>query len=269
MSKTGFLIKINNPQITQLGLAADMDYYQSMSVAQFVSKGIVACITGVSDANLNVVIDTQITEDSILEKIDEVVAFFQPYKVNWRWVIGPHSKPFALSYYLKQKGFTLLRNSPNMYLDLTQTNLPIIPLKNWEIREMQADDDLTDWFSPIQSVFSKRNRFKTFQTIIAHLPHGPGTTFRHYVGYYRQQPVSSITLFISKRTIAVHNLATLPVFSRRGLGKKLMVYALSEAKKMGFKHCFLESSEKGYRLYRRIGFQVYSVYQNYGVGSVN
>lgn len=262
-----FTQKINNPQIIQLGRAAEIDFYQSMAVDQLSCKGIVAVTLGVAESDLNIVIDTQTKQEGILEKIDAVIAFFQEHRVDWRWVIGPLTRPASLPHYLEQKGFFLQETSPGMYFNLS-TSLPVITLGNWEIREMSSDDDLAEWIEPILEAFPERNHSKKYQMLNARIPHGSGTAFRHYVGYYHQKPVSSVTLFMSNNTVMIHNLATKPAFSHQGFGKKLMVHAMIEAQKMGFKHCFLEASKSGFEIYRRIGFQVYCVYQIYKYSAV-
>jgi ribosomal protein S18 acetylase RimI-like enzyme len=56
-----------------------------------------------------------------------------------------------------------------------------------------------------------------------------------------------------------HNLATKNKFRKSGIGSALTLYMMNEAKKSGFTHGFLDSSDEGFNLYSKLGFKVYCV----------
>lgn len=86
---------------------------------------------------------------------------------------------------------------------------------------------------------------------------------RHFVAYYQNHIAAAGTFFISDHSVMLHNLATKTIFTRKGIGTALTLYMMEQAKKLGFQHCFLDSSEDGFNLYRKIGFKVYSTTQIY------
>jgi len=55
----------------------------------------------------------------------------------------------------------------------------------------------------------------------------------------------------------IHNVATATSFKNRGLGTTLTLHMMETAKRMGFKHCYLDASEMAFNLYKKIGFKVY------------
>ena len=53
----------------------------------------------------------------------------------------------------------------------------------------------------------------------------------------------------------IDDVGTLPEFQGKGYASALMRYVLSEAKKLGARHCFLESSDSGLGVYQKLGFE--------------
>jgi ribosomal protein S18 acetylase RimI-like enzyme len=57
-------------------------------------------------------------------------------------------------------------------------------------------------------------------------------------------------------TIArIDDVGTLPELQGKGYATHLMRYVLSEAKRLGAHHCFLESSDSGFGVYQKLGFE--------------
>ena len=76
--------------------------------------------------------------------------------------------------------------------------------------------------------------------------------------------MSAGTLFIHDDSVMIHNIATKPTYRKRGFGAAITLYAMQEAKRLGKKHCFLDSSPKGLGVYQGLGFKTYCHYQLYG-----
>jgi predicted GNAT family acetyltransferase len=80
--------------------------------------------------------------------------------------------------------------------------------------------------------------------------------YRHFSLYKQEKPIASITLSMHDDNIArIDDVGTLPEFQGKGYAMHLMRYVLSEAKKLGARHCFLESSDSGLRVYQNLGFE--------------
>lgn len=57
-------------------------------------------------------------------------------------------------------------------------------------------------------------------------------------------------------TIArIDDVGTLPAFKGKGYASALMRYVLLEAKELGARHCFLESSYSGLGVYQKLSFE--------------
>jgi ribosomal protein S18 acetylase RimI-like enzyme len=53
----------------------------------------------------------------------------------------------------------------------------------------------------------------------------------------------------------IDDVVTLPAFQGKGYATHLMRHVLSQAKKLGARYCFLESSDSGFRIYQKLGFE--------------
>lgn len=259
-------IPIDDPEITRLGVAAANAFCRAMAKDQLQDDEIVAITIGIEDPILNIVMHAQTTETKVADKITAVFQFFKQHQVKWTWVISPLSKPHNLAHHLLQRGLILLEEFPSMHFDLTK---PLTRERiHFDIREAAQMNDLKQWIIPIAEAFPGSDASddgEEFRIVNNNLPHGPGTALRHYTAFHDNQPVSSITLFLCEHGAMIHNLGTRNEYCGKGFGTALTRHALREAKQLGFKHCFLDSSPRGFNVYQRIGFKVYAMCPLYGL----
>jgi ribosomal protein S18 acetylase RimI-like enzyme len=80
--------------------------------------------------------------------------------------------------------------------------------------------------------------------------------FVGYVGYHRDDPVSTTAVVLGGGALGVYNVATVPDRQRQGYGEAVMRHALAEAQKEhGLERSILQSTPAGYRLYERMGYR--------------
>lgn len=257
------IIEIHNKEILQIGHAAEIAFCKAMATDELQCEGLVAVTIGLKDPILNVVIDTQVNEKTIQQKIAQVFEFFKQHDVAWTWIVDPLVQPTNLIHYLEQHGLTSLDQFPSLYFDLTKP-FPENPPLRFDIREAPQEDDLSAWITPVAESFPTSDQGEGFRKLAAKLPHGVGTPFRHYMAYQDNNIAAAGTLFVGTDSVMIHNLATKPGARNQGLATALTLHAMQEGKRLGYQHCFLDSSTSGLNLYRRIGFQIYCVNQIYG-----
>lgn len=85
----------------------------------------------------------------------------------------------------------------------------------------------------------------------------------HFVAFVQNKISSSATLFLSDHAVMLHNLATKNEFKGRGIATEITLYMMNFAKSLGYKHCYLDSSEQAFALYKRMGFHVYGISKIY------
>lgn len=243
--------------IKLIGLEASIAFVKTMSFKQLQSDEVVAVITDLQDPLLNVVMHIETIESKLNESIDQVFQFYQQHNVPWFWIVGPLSTPNTLSQHLIKRGMELVEQFPSMYFDL-QNDFDETPHPDFVIREMGWNDQLRDWVKPLREAFPSSDGTEGYRQLNASLGHGPGAAFRHYVGYFQDEPVCSGTLFVTENAVMIHNIGTKPMHRYRGYGAAITMRAMQDAKKLGKRHCFLDASESGVTMYQRLGFRIYA-----------
>jgi predicted acetyltransferase len=71
------------------------------------------------------------------------------------------------------------------------------------------------------------------------------------------EPVGASMLLLSAGVAGIYNVATIPMAQRMGVGSAMTAAALRDADKHGYGIVILHSSEVGYPVYKRLGFQEY------------
>lgn len=256
-------IEINDPEILRLGHAAEVAFCLDMAIEHLECEGLVTVSIGLADPILNVVIDTDIAEKDVHEKINAVAKFFKQRNIAWSWIVNSLVKPVTLPNYLRQHNLEPLDEFPSLYFDLNNLdiNTPPQPL---DIREAPQEDELHEWIKPVRASFNSSDNAEGFRKLAAKVQHGVGTVFHHYMVYKQEQIVAAGTLYTGPESIMIHNLATMPDHRNQGLATALTLHMMREAKKLGYRHCFLDSSESGLNIYRRIGFKIYTTSEIFG-----
>jgi ribosomal protein S18 acetylase RimI-like enzyme len=256
-------LEINDPEIQRIGHKAEIDFCLDMAIERLDCEGLIVVSIGLVDPILNVVIDAQITEKDVHAKIDAVENFFKQRNIGWSWIINSTARPVTLPHYLRQHNLSFLDEFPSLYFDL-DTPFALQEDARFTISEALANDELREWIKPVGASFGSSDGGEGFRQLSARQPHGPGTPFHHFMVHQQGEIVACGTLYTGSESAMIHNLATMPGHRKKGLATLLTLHAMQEAKKIGYKHCFLNSSESGLNLYRRIGFKIFTMSEIYG-----
>jgi GNAT superfamily N-acetyltransferase len=86
------------------------------------------------------------------------------------------------------------------------------------------------------------------------LDEGP---WRHYIGLLAGEPVATATSFFGAGVVGIYFVFTVERARRMGIGAGITLAALREARDLGHPVGVLGSSEMGYPVYQRLGFEEY------------
>lgn len=246
-------IELENTEITRKGIKAIIDFYLTMAIDYRRYSNLLAIATGADSPFLNVVIDTRTQKEKSIQYIYEFTDFFDQHKVPFAWMVTPVAKNNDLERY----GVSILEEAPSMYYDLTAP-LADVSIPSLIIEEMHANDDLSRWIKPLNDGFPSKDHGEYFRALNAELLQQGEKKLRQFIGLYQGEPVIGGTLFLSKNAAMLHNIATKKAFQRRGFATAFTLHLMNFAKDLGFKHCYLDSSEEGFHLYQKLGFKIYA-----------
>jgi predicted GNAT family acetyltransferase len=89
-----------------------------------------------------------------------------------------------------------------------------------------------------------------------------------YAGYVDNRPVSASIGFINEGSLSVFNVATIEDHRGKGYGAAMTMKAVIDGRDRGCVVAFLQSSEMGYTVYARLGFETIFTYDLWGLPPV-
>lgn len=117
------------------------------------------------------------------------------------------------------------------------------------------DNQLNDWMMPLIGAFESTIEICRVYAATHESALKKNINLRHFSLYKQEKPIASITLSMNDAIARIDDVGTLPEFQGKGYATHLMRYVLFEAKKLGARHCFLESSDSGLGVYQKLGFE--------------
>ncbi|MGE3319164.1 MAG: GNAT family N-acetyltransferase [Candidatus Berkiella sp.] len=256
-----FPIEIQDPQLVIKGLRATTRFFEMLASNSKIYKNTSAIVTGIDSPFLNVAYLNKIDVNEVHDICENISEFFGHFQTLWTFVVTPLSQPDNLKDYLKHEKFELLESVPCMYCDLSMVNTALP--SDIVVEELISSDNLLEWIKPICEGFGPGDdNGEEFRKLNAKISQQDGV-FKQFIAYSGNQVVSSGTLFLTEESVMIHNIATKKDSVKKGYGSALTIKLMDVAKNLGYKDCFLESSDSGYNLYRRCGFRVYGVNDYY------
>lgn len=187
--------------------------------------------------------------------VAEAIAWFTAQGVaHFTWWLAPTLPHAGWAPLLQAQGFRGPFGPPGMALDLhtldsqqaTLPGLEIVPvtdsatLRTWAHTFIAGYELPLEWEAPL---------LQMMVDLGLHFP------IRNYLGYLDGEPVATSNLFLGAGVAGIQCVATLPRARGRGLGGALTLAPLFEARQMGYRAGVLQSSEMGFSVYRRLGFE--------------
>lgn len=153
----------------------------------------------------------------------------------------------TMSYPQKSKSVSMVMNLDKFAIDKT-------PNFDAETMIKTNDNQLSDWMMPLIGAFESTFEICSIYANI-HEQALNKINLRHFSLYKQEKPIASITLSLINDIVRIDDVGTLPEFQGKGYATHLMRYVLSETKRLGAHHCFLESSDSGLGVYQKLGFE--------------
>ena len=231
-------------------LDAEKHFFSLVSVSQINYENLNVFSTGVYASGLNPAIVSRI-DDDLSEILDNIEAYYKERNLPWALVIPDSICSDASEKLLGRKNFILTGKSVAMALSVNE-----IPLSqgttSLQIKEMRVD--LATWGIPLEHAFGLT-------------PETPGVYMErhrealnrgdlyHFSGFINEIVVCSLTLTVCGQYARIDDVATIPSHQKKGYATELIYAALKHAQQLTISSCFLEASDSGLNLYKRVGFK--------------
>jgi hypothetical protein len=229
---------------------------QSPSVELSIGRYLTWLITDLPDHFMNLVVCNQLPSEGVDDLIESTLSRFRAMNIRRLSWLTQVDVPFTelnqvlLAHGLKFRGAFATEMAVNLapLPDClpTHPDLRIVPVDN--------EDALRQWIHIASVGFRIGEEFeKVWHDIFVDTI--SDVRFRTYLALLNGNPVGTSQLFLSENVAGIYNVTCLPEVRGQGIGSAVTLAPLLKARQMGYQIGILQASQKGYNVYRRLGFQ--------------
>lgn len=200
-------------------------------------------------------------QESIQAKIQTVLHYFREKQVSTiGWSVGQDTQPAHMETYLESCGFTKIpEENLGMALDVEMLSLEEKQVEGLAIREIADLESLKILKQmEIEGFGSSEEMAQNYYEMYTGAGFGPGTVWRHWVGWWHGEAVAATSLLFHAGVAGIYGVSTLPKSRRQGIAQALVLHAIQEAKRSGYRIVVLSPTDMSEGIYHRLGFRTYT-----------
>ena len=187
--------------------------------------------------------------------IQELQEFFRSKGIqNWTWWVDLPALPQDWAGMLGKAGFRFEHDTPGMAMQLADLPGDLDEVPGLTIHKVTSLPELKTWSRVfVEGYGLPLGWADPYFEMMAGL--GLDQSALSYLGELDGEPVAVSSLYLGAGVAGIYNVATLPKARRKGIGAALTVVPLLEAREMGYQAAILQSSQAGYGVYKKLGFE--------------
>lgn len=199
----------------------------------------------------------RLSSAEVQTQIDEVINWFRQHQPpDFFWWSDTHTQPGDLGEYLMQRGFnSILEGDPGMVANLHELAEDRQTSGKFTIRSATEPTSLADWRSAFVEAYETDIAVGQALVEATLAVKSSNVPWRLYVGYLDGYPVGTSILFNGAGVAGIYAVGTIPQVRHQGIGAKMTLLPLLDARKQGYNYGVLFSSRMGYSVYQRLGFR--------------
>jgi ribosomal protein S18 acetylase RimI-like enzyme len=201
----------------------------------------------------NGVVRARLQPETLTPTITTTLRHFTRRQVPMLWLVVPSTQPADLGSYLIEHGLSYTGDDPGMAIDLDRLPRDLRRPSGFTLEPVGDLSTLRTWCGFTDQTLVTDALFAWGQT----LGFAADRQIIHFLGRLDGRAVATATLVLAEGVAGIYNVMTVPDVQRRGIGALMTVGPLEVARARGYQLGVLQSSQMGYRLYRRLGFEDY------------
>ncbi len=252
---------LSDTQLINTVIKANWENYhyclgRSATVELAVGKYLTWLVTNMPDHFMNLVVCTELPAEGVNELIENALSHFRSLKITrLSWLTEEGVPAMEIKNYLEAHGLTFRESfATEMAADLMGLPENISLPNGLAIVPVEDEATLRKWIDVASIGFGVPNDvedtwYSFFAEAVCERP------FRTYLALLNGEPVGTSQLFTSAGVAGIYNVTCIPEARGQGIGARITLAPLIEARKMGYRVGILQASSMGYRVYQRLGFQ--------------
>ena len=229
---------------------AETNFFSLVSFTQINHGNLIAFATGVQASGLNPAIVNQVDE-SFSTSLTACQSFYRQKNLPWALVLPQYFYDEIVESLLQQHTLQLTGKGVAMATLIKNIQFPSLNAP-FKISEMQAD--LHTWSIPLIYGFESTPEVTEVYTTRHQQASKTNKSLYHFSGFVNDSVVCSLSLSLCEGNARIDDVATMPAYQKRGYATWLIYAALKHAQELNIDTCFLEASDSGLSLYKKIGF---------------
>jgi GNAT superfamily N-acetyltransferase len=221
-----------------------------------VSRYLTWLVTNMPDHFMNLVVCTDLPQEGAGELIDNALNHFIFLNIReLSWLAKEGVRASRLKKYLDARGLTFRESfAIEMAVDLSQLNENIQAENELKIVPVENNETLKQWIHAASLGFGispevEEIWYDFFAETVFDNP------FRTYLAILNGRPVGTSQLFTSAGVAGIYNVSCVPEARGQGIGSKITLASLLEARQRGYHVGVLQASSMGFNVYRKLGFE--------------
>jgi len=180
------------------------------------------------------------------------------------WWVSPKAQPTDLEERLRAHGFAGPSSTPGMVMDLTRLEDKLALPDGVTIEEVTTLEGLDAFREAFAGGFElPQSVADAFNAVFRAIGIGEDKSLRHFLARLNGKPAASSSVMFAGGVAGVYNVATLPSARGQGIGRAVTAYPLYIAREAGYRVSILKSSQMGYSVYRKMGYEQVCEFKNY------
>ncbi len=204
----------------------------------------------------NAVVRADLSPEEADKEIEASLERMRAHGVPGSWHVGPSMRPSDLAERLAARGFEYGGDDIGMAAELSELPEEVPTPDGFAVERVRDEAGLAAWVETLGSGFGEGPvEAEWVGEMYRRLGYDDRGQWRHYVGVLGGEAVATSTMFLGAGVAGIYFVFTVEGARRRGIGAAMTLAPLLEARQLGYRTGVLGSSEMGYPVYRRLGFE--------------